>query len=92
VVVGGDFNVVAGATQLDGMFARSYARGTGRFYEADVPSNRVPAAASATEGGKKIDYVFHDESVTVLESRAVQATSDHKLLLNKIVSRGTARQ
>ena len=82
VVVAGDFNVVPDSSRIDAMFASSYARGSGSFVEDDVRTDRT--ATAPTHGSKKIDYVFRTPDVEVSSSTVVNATSDHRLVLQRL--------
>lgn len=85
VLLGGDFNVSPSSTSLDPLFATSYQGGRGRLLEADILPDRTFGAEDATHGTSKIDFIFRTPNVQVTSSRVVNATSDHRLLLNSVV-------
>ena len=87
VVVAGDFNVEPAENRISAMFDQaSYTRGSGSFFEPDVRSDRTFAAAAATQGNRKIDYVFHSANVSVVTSAVFQGVnSDHRMLFNELL-------
>lgn len=99
VVVGGDFNVTPAqdpgsgahplnqAHPLNAMLDKAtYSFGTGAFFEHDVRGDRTYPPEAATQGAKKLDYIFHSRNVSVEKSSVSPGVnSDHAMLFNTLL-------